>query len=189
MIILIGSLPGSGARLLARRLADDLHYFFYPLRKKIVHELTNVRAITYGSQYKPNAKTINDFRLKTLKEVAEELPMLVKMHSGLIIVSPFLRKKERDFFFHAAKKADTTLIVWVDASSDDALKRFNMKRRLVNPDLKIETRKRMEQRFEPFDFPHLLFNNTGAINDSPRHFREMILVEMKRLENENVKKK
>lgn len=175
MIIFIGGFIGSGQRFLAQSLADRLGYHLYT---KNIQKMETLRTIHRSRGM--NLLPTDDVRLRISQYIADELPLLAKMHKGLIIRVPFHRAKPRNFLYDAAKNIGDALMIWIDSPDEDAYTRkVKINNRILRPETVAKIRQKMREEFEPFTNPVLVFENTGTPEDAAKRLCESVFTKMK----------
>ena len=171
MIIFISGFIGSGQQLLAQRLADRLGFHYYTKYKE---DTDRFRSAFLSKNTKPFSYS-DVARLHIFKRIVHELPLLSKIHKGLVIPIQLHRAEPRKFLIEAAKRYRKTLVIWVDSSDEDAHARGTLKGR------QIFFRKRSQQEFEPFTVPPLTFKNVGSLDEATEKFYTFVLEAMKHI--------
>jgi hypothetical protein len=178
MIIFIGGFMGSGRFRLANELGRRPGFHLYKFHEIPLRRLDSIHGIR--SRRALPAPITDDERSAYFKGVVNDLPMLVKMHTNVILSEPFHRTKPREILFEAARKLGPILVVWVDAADDirvDRMSGMHLDGRGLKPETALQMRQDMQKDFEPFNESviRFTFKNTS---ESSGAFCDLIEKEM-----------
>jgi len=176
MLIALGGLWGSGRTMLARKLAQRLGFFYYDVeQKKISKYAFNKQGQVKEQVQQPNT---DEMRLFVYKKILEDLPLLSKMYTGVVLDDSFHRAKPREYLFReAGKHFDPIRFVWIDSDEEHIADRLEMMRlmgKIKSVRWALQNRARQEGEFEPPSPPPLTFHHALSNDKAAARLVELI---------------
>ena len=106
----------------------------------------------------------DEMLLRLYERPVQEFPMLLKMHSGVVLSGGLHRAKPRSLLFEAAKKLGPILTIWIEGDKDTVEQTLRERERIygVSADVSRRLRENMKKELEKFEEPTLIFRNTGS---------------------------
>ena len=175
MIILLGGFLGSGRRVLARKIAKRLGFYYYNIERK------KLRAFKFNTNREVRHRTIQPRsdveRRRMYAQVVEEFPLLSKMYPDIVIDDAFHRAGPREYFFSEAKRYFRDMVfVWVDSDEKWVGERFvHMLKKKVIRSIEDARRRRLsaKKRFQPFKDEPITFIS-GSIADREKDVEDLV---------------
>lgn len=179
MIIFIGGFPGSGNYHLGAALARSLGFCYYPVgwegRSGLEMRLLFLRS--GDAQEMPPLS--DDARERIAKQVAAELPLLSKMHAGIVVCSPLVRESSRSIMFDAARRIGPTLTVWIESIPLKESATFIHRPKNLAATARIQKiEKELRVGFDPFTEQPFIFRAVGTRRQRVAAFRKAIASEI-----------
>lgn len=176
MLICLGGFLGSGRRILAKKLAAKLGYYYYDIDEKKLHD-TRVSLVR-----RPKVKRIHpgtdEQQVALYDQVLREFPRLSKMYPNVVVQDSFHRAKPREYFFSAARRSfDRIVFVWVGSDEkfvEDRLMHMREIGIIHNVHRTYARREREIAEFEPFSESPLTFNHTISSDDAAARLVELV---------------
>jgi predicted kinase len=174
MLVVLGGFVG-GRALLARKLAEELHFYYCDINayKMHTHDIGrdgHVRSKTQEPQG-------DEARLFLYRRVIGDFQLLAKMHTDVVVDSSFHRAGPREYFLREAEKYFKPVVfVWVEASEDDSLGflRRMEKKGVIDVKEGLARREQAKENFQPFPEPPLTFVHSIADTDSVGRLSSLI---------------
>ncbi|MCE9541254.1 hypothetical protein K8R03_01690 [Candidatus Kaiserbacteria bacterium] len=132
MIVFFGGFLGSGRKSIARRYAARYGFHYYDIDNERLHRF--VRDKKGRTKERPVAARGDKALMQLYEKVAARLPLLVKMHQGVVIDHAFHRDAPRKYLFAEARKlSNDVALVWIQSEEQYVLKRLQLleKRKMI----------------------------------------------------------
>ena len=169
MIIFVGGFLGSGKSKLAQALAQ--HLAFHLVSSKSAYGFETIRAA--HREHHGKRSPLDDGEMSMLyNDIANQFPLLLKMHGGIVVCESLHRKEPRDILFNAARKLGETRVIWVESTDEKADKHMrNMQKEMGKSFAGLAAKRAvMWHSVQPFDSPPTVFQNDGPGKDAVQQF-------------------
>lgn len=167
MLIVLGGFLGSGRAILARLLAEQARFHYYPLldKKKYLH--FDKKHQLHERIMEPST---DPARMQMYRETLKDFPLISKMYNDVVIDDAFHREKPREFFLEEARAYfNPVVFVWIESPDETVEPRLQEAERVgfvPNVPAALRKRKQMIKEFEPFSgslvFFHRISNKRAA---------------------------
>lgn len=179
MLICLGGFVGSGRRILAEKIAEQLKFHYYNTQEKVIRH--TVRPGEKNVSANPYFISDQD-KTFLYKRVLADLPLLSKMHSGIVVDDEFNRAGPRNQFFSEVKKyIHTVAFVWIDCDDEyveNNLRIMTLRKRIPSIQQGLRKRALEQKEFEPFATPQRTFRPQLANDKAAALLIELIRKEM-----------
>jgi hypothetical protein len=152
MFLMLGGLPGSGRKHLARQIAAESDFFYYDMN---IRKQKRFKWSKDGVSEQVIHPSSDSARLSLYEKVLKDLPLIAKMYRNVVIDDSFHRMIPRGFFItEASRYFDRCVFIWIECEDSDI--EANLSPLLRNGTIHsledgFKRRERAQRSFEAFD--------------------------------------